>query len=65
MIGVFFTIVLTFVLVLIIICLMRLIKYLGSATVEQKKMRMEVGKLNEEIRLFREDNKENDAAESE
>jgi hypothetical protein len=38
---------------LTIICLIRLIKYLGSAKKEQKLMRMEMGKLAEEVHLIR------------
>lgn len=40
---------------LIIICLIRLVKYLGIAKNEQKLMRMELGKLAEEVHLIRED----------
>ena len=44
-----------FIFMLIIICLIRLVKYLGIAKNEQKLMRMELGKLAEEVRLIRED----------
>lgn len=40
---------------LIIIGLIRLVKYLGNAKNEQKLMRMELGKLAEEVHLIRED----------
>lgn len=42
-----------FIFSLIIIGLIRLVKYLGSAKNEQKLMRMELGKLAEEVRLIR------------
>ena len=39
--------------VLVIIGLIRLVRYLGSAGKEQKLMRMEMGKLAEEVHLLR------------
>jgi len=42
-----------FIIVLIIIGLIRLVKYLGNAKNEQKLMRMELGKLAEEVHLIR------------
>jgi len=39
--------------VLLIIGLIRLVRYLGSVGKEQKLMRMEMGKLAEEVHLFR------------
>ncbi len=49
---------------LIIICLIRLVKYLGSAKKEQKLMRMEMGKLAEEVHLIREEIKGKNPSES-
>ncbi|MBW8035949.1 MAG: hypothetical protein FVQ79_10035 [Planctomycetes bacterium] len=42
-----------FILTLIIVGLVRLVKYLGSAKNEQKLIRMELGKLAEEVHLIR------------
>ncbi|MBW8017412.1 MAG: hypothetical protein FVQ82_14620 [Planctomycetes bacterium] len=44
-----------FIFALIIICLIRLAKYLGYAKNEHKLIRMELGKLAEEVHLIRED----------
>ena len=41
--------------VLLIIGLIRLVRYLGSVGKEQKLMRMEMGKLAEEVHLFRQE----------
>ena len=44
-----------FIFTLITISLIRLVKYLGYAKNEQKLMRMELGKLAEEVHLIREE----------
>ena len=41
-------------LILIIVGLIRLVRFLGTANKEMQRMRMEVGKLAEEIHLLRE-----------
>ena len=54
-----------FIVALVIIGLVRLVKYLGTAGKEMKLTRMEVGKLAEEVHLLRQelkDTKENDSA---
>ncbi len=53
-----------FIFTLIIICLIRLVKYLGNARNEQKLMRMELGKLAEEVHLIREEIKGKKPSES-
>jgi hypothetical protein len=42
-----------FILTLVIICLVRIARYFKSAGKEQKLVRMELGKLAEEVRLIR------------
>jgi hypothetical protein len=42
-----------FLFALVIICLMRVARYFGNAGKEQKLMRMEMGKLAEEVHLLR------------
>ena len=49
------TIAYVFIFTLIIISLIRLVKYLSSSKDEQKLMRMELGKLAEEVHLIREE----------
>ncbi len=44
-----------FILALVIICLIRVARYFGSAGKEQKLMRMEMGKLAEEVHLLRQE----------
>lgn len=53
-----------FIIGLIIVGLIRLIKYLGSAKKEQKLMRMELGKLAEEVHLIRKEIKGKNPGES-
>jgi len=42
-----------FIFALVIICLIRVARYFGTAGKEQKLMRMEMGKLAEEVHLLR------------
>lgn len=42
-----------FIFALVIICLIRVARYFGNAGKEQKLMRMEMGKLAEEVHLLR------------
>ena len=44
-----------FIFVLVIICLIRVARYFGNAGKEQKLMRMEMGKLAEEVHLLRQE----------
>ena len=44
-----------FLFALVIICLIRVARYFGSAGKEQKLMRMEMGKLAEEVHLLRQE----------
>ena len=48
-----------FILGLVIIVLIRLMRYLGSAKKEQKLMRIELGKLAEEVHILRQELKGN------
>ena len=54
--------------VLIVSLMIRLVRYLGSAGKEQKLIRMEIGKLAEEVQLLRKklenDNKDNPSKET-
>lgn len=43
------------IMVLMVICLIRLIKFLGNARNEMKLIRMEVGKIAEEVHLLRQE----------
>lgn len=53
-IGLLVMLVYFFIIGLVIVGLVRLVKYLGSAKKEQKLIRMELGKLAEEVHLIRE-----------
>jgi len=53
-----------FLFALIIICLIRVARYFGSAGKEQKLMRMEMGKLAEEVHLLRQQIKSGESSES-
>lgn len=44
-----------FIFALVIICLIRVARYFGTAGKEQKLMRMEMGKLAEEVHLLRQE----------
>ena len=50
---------------LIIISLLRMVRYLGTAGKEQKLIRMELGKLAEEVHLIRQELKETKDSEKE
>ncbi len=54
-VGLLVILVYFFIIGLVIVGLVRLVKYLGSAKKEQKLIRMELGKLAEEVHLIRED----------
>ena len=43
-----------FIIALVIICLIRMVKYLSSSSKEQKLIRMELSKVAEEVHLMRE-----------
>ena len=49
---------------LVIICLIRVARYFGSAGKEQKLMRMEMGKLAEEVHLLRQQIQSRESGES-
>jgi len=53
-----------FIFALVIICLIRVARYFGSAGKEQKLMRMEMGKLAEEVHLLRQQIKSGESGES-
>lgn len=53
-----------FLFALVIICLIRVARYFGSAGKEQKLMRMEMGKLAEEVHLLRQQIKSGESGES-
>jgi hypothetical protein len=50
--------------VLLIVCIYRAAKYLGSAGREQKLLRIEMGKLADEVHLLRQELKENEGRDS-